>query len=131
MRKHNQIHTLGAPHYKEHFDFWESWRILSVPHGPKNLVVSPDVFAGNHLLTTHAKTYERMLQHRALYGDNCGVVWVLRTTWCSRMAAYPKEDYREFALINQRRSSNLGIQNCKMHWSIASLQRICGFMLKS
>jgi len=36
-----------------------------------------DLFAGSHLLTTHAKTCERMLRHRAVYGDNCGVVWVL------------------------------------------------------
>jgi len=52
-----------------------------------------------------------MLRHRALYGDNCGVLWVLRTTWCSRNAAHPKEEYRQFALINQRWSSNLGFGN--------------------
>jgi len=37
-----------------------------------------DLFAGNHLLTTHTKTCERMSRRRAVYGDNCGVVWVLR-----------------------------------------------------
>jgi len=25
MRKHNQIHTLGAPHYKAHFRFVRKW----------------------------------------------------------------------------------------------------------
>jgi len=49
MRNHNQIHTLGAPHGKAHF-------------GPKNTV------------TAHAKTCERMLRHRAVYGGNCGMV---------------------------------------------------------
>ena len=49
------------------------------------------MFAGNHLFTTHARTCERMLRHGAVYRDNCGVVWVLRTTWCSRRAVYPKE----------------------------------------
>jgi len=74
------------------------------------VVSFPDLFAGSHLLTARAKTCERMLRHRAVYGDNCGVVWTLRTTWCSRRAAHPKEEYREFALINQRRSSNLGFR---------------------
>jgi len=85
----------------------------------------PDLFAGNYLLIAHTKTCEQMLRHRAVYGDNCGVVWVLRTTWCSRRAAHPKEEYREFALINQRRA------NCIIHRSISSLKRKCGFMLKS
>jgi len=59
----------------------------------------PDLFTGNHLLTAHAKTCERMLRHRAVYGDNCGEVWVLRTAWCSRRAVHPEEEYREFVII--------------------------------
>jgi len=39
MRKHNQIHTLGARHYKAYFDFLENWRILSVLYGLKNTVI--------------------------------------------------------------------------------------------
>jgi len=38
MGKHNQIHTLGALHYKAQFDFWENYRILSAPYGLKNTV---------------------------------------------------------------------------------------------
>jgi len=34
----------------------------------------PDLLTGNHLLTAHAKTCERMLHHKEVYGDNCGVV---------------------------------------------------------
>jgi len=49
----------------------------------------PDLFAGNHLLTVHAKTCEGMLRHRAVYGDNCGVIWTLCTTWCSRRDLHP------------------------------------------
>jgi len=26
MRKHNEIHTLGAPHYKAHFRFLRKWK---------------------------------------------------------------------------------------------------------
>jgi len=39
-----------------------------------------------------------MLCHRLVYWDNCGVVRILRTIWCSWMAAHHKEQYREFAL---------------------------------
>jgi len=121
MRKHNQIHALGAPQYKAHFRFEDfKCALWSEKCGS-----CPDLFAGNHLLTAHAKTCARMLRHRAVYGDECEVVWVLRTTWCSRRAAHPKEEYREFELINQRRA------NCKIHRSISSLKRKCGFMLKS
>jgi len=42
--------------------------------------------------------------------EDCRTVWILRTTWCSQRAAYCKEQYREFALINQRQSSNLGFR---------------------
>jgi len=106
----NQIHTLGAPHYKAHFRFLRlkdcKFALWSKKYGGY-----PDLFAGNHLLTAHAKTCEWILRHRAVYGDNCGVVWVLHTSWCSQRAAHPKEEYREFALINQRRSGNLGFRN--------------------
>jgi len=47
------------------------------------------------------KTWEWMLHHRPVYWDNCRVVLILRTIWCSWRAD------REFALINQRQSSNL------------------------
>jgi len=43
-----------------------------------------------------------MLRHRKVYSHDCGVVWILRTTWCSRRAAHRKEQYREFDLINHR-----------------------------
>jgi len=59
------------------------------------VVSCPDLFVGKHLLTTHARTCEWMLHHRAVHGDNCRVVCVLRTTWCSRRAAHPQEDNRE------------------------------------
>jgi len=45
------------------------------------VVSCPDLFASNHLLTTHAKTCERMLHHRAVYGDNCLVECKFRTMW--------------------------------------------------
>jgi len=38
------------------------------------VVSCPGLFAGNHLLTAHAKNCERMLRRRVVYGDNCGVV---------------------------------------------------------
>jgi len=64
-----------------------------------------------------------MLRHRAVYGDNYGVVCVLPTTCCSRRAAHPKEEYREFALINQRRSSNLGFRTlAKLQNSLVDFQ---------
>jgi len=98
MRKHNQIHTLGAPHYKVHFRFEDfKCALWSEKCGS-----CPDLFSGNHLPTVNAKTCEQMLHHRAVYGDNCGAVWVLRTTGCGRRAVHPKEEHREFALINQR-----------------------------
>ena len=53
------------------------------------------------------KIWECMFCHRPVYWDDCTVVWKLRTTWCSQRAARRKEQYREFALINHRRSSNL------------------------
>jgi len=88
------------------------WRNKVVRSNKLSLTVVsyPDLFAGNHVLTAHAKTCVRMLRRRAVDGDNCGVVSILRTTWCSQKAAHPKEEYREFALINQRRNSNLGFQ---------------------
>jgi len=38
VRKHNQIHTLGTPHYKAHFQFLRELKHLSVPYGLKNMV---------------------------------------------------------------------------------------------
>ena len=134
MRKHNQIHTLCALHYKVHFRFLRKLKDCKCALWYEKCGSYPDLFTGNHLLTTHKKTCERMLRHGAVYGDNCRVVWVLRTTWCSWKAARRKEEYREFALINHRQSSNLGfwnLANCKIHWSISSLKRKWGFMLKS
>ena len=62
------------------------------------VVSCPDLFAGNHLLTMHAKTCERMLSYRVVYGNNCGVVWILCTTWCSPKAARHRNN-REFAAL--------------------------------
>jgi len=45
MRNYYQIHTLGAPHYKRTFDFWENERILSASYGPKNTVVEASISA--------------------------------------------------------------------------------------
>jgi len=73
MRKHNQIHTLAAPHYKAHLRFLRKLKDFNCPLWSEKYGC-PDLFAGNHLLTAHAKTCERMLRHRAVYGDNCGVV---------------------------------------------------------
>jgi len=53
------------------------------------------------------KTLERVLCHRLVYWDDCKVIWILRTTWCSRRAAHRNEQQREFVLINHRQSSNL------------------------
>jgi len=64
-------------------------RVLSAPYGLKNTVIALNLFAGDHLLTALAKTCEWMLHHRVVYGDNCGVVWVLPTTCCSQKAAHP------------------------------------------
>jgi len=74
MRKHNQIHTLGAPHYEAHFRFLRKLKGCKCALWSEKWGSCPDLFAGNHLLTVHAKTCERMLRHRAVYGDNCGVV---------------------------------------------------------
>jgi len=74
MRKHNQIHTLLAPHYKAHFRFLRKLKDFKCALWYETNSSCPDLFAGNHLLTVHAKTYERTLLHRAVYGDNCGVV---------------------------------------------------------
>jgi len=74
MRKHNQVHTLGAPHYKAHFRFLRKFKDFKCALWSEKYGNSPDLFAGNHLLAAHAKTCERMLRHKAVYGDNCGVV---------------------------------------------------------
>jgi len=74
MREHNQVHTLGAPHYKAHFRFLRKLKDFKCALWSEKCGSCPELFAGNHLLTAHAKTCERMLRHRAVYGDNCGVV---------------------------------------------------------
>jgi len=38
MRKHNQIHALGAPHYKAHTRFLWKLQDFSSSCGPKNTV---------------------------------------------------------------------------------------------
>jgi len=74
MRKHNQVYTLGALHYKAHFRFLRKLQDFKCTLWSEKYGSCPDLFTGNHLLTAHAKTYKRMLRHRAVYGDNCGVV---------------------------------------------------------
>jgi len=125
MRKHNQIHTLGTPHYKAHFRFLRKLKDFKYALWFEKYGSWP---------TAHAKTCEQVLRHRAVYGDSCGVVWILHTAWYSRKAAHPKEEYREIALMNQRRSSNLGFRNlAKLQNSSVDFlsKRQCGFMLKS
>jgi len=39
------------------------------------------------------KTWERMLRHRPIVWDHCGVVCILRSTWCSRRAVRRNEQY--------------------------------------
>ena len=57
MRKHNQIHILGTPHYKAHFLFLRNLgfkcALWSEKYGN-----CPNLFAGNHLLTALIKTCE-------------------------------------------------------------------------
>jgi len=38
MRKHNQIHKLGAPHYKAHFRFLKKLKDFKCASGPKSAV---------------------------------------------------------------------------------------------
>jgi len=52
MKKQNQIHTLGVPHCKVHFRFEDFKCAL----WSKKCSTCPDLFAGDHLLTAHAKT---------------------------------------------------------------------------
>jgi len=72
--KHNQIHTLGAPHYNAHFQFLRILKDFVCALLSEKCGSYLDLFAGNHLLTAHAKICERMLRHRAVYGGNCGMV---------------------------------------------------------
>jgi len=41
MKKHNQIHTLFAPHYKAHFRFLRKWKDFteSAPYGTKTTLI--------------------------------------------------------------------------------------------
>jgi len=66
MRKHKQIHTLGAPHYKAHFRFLRKSKDFRYALWSKIYGSCPDLFAGNHLFPAHAKTCERMIRHRAV-----------------------------------------------------------------
>jgi len=111
MRKHNQIHTLGTLHYEAHFRFLRKLKDFKSPHGLKNMVVALICSQAIICLPRTQKPVSKCYVILAVYGDNRGVVWVLRTTWCSWRAAHPKEEYIEFALINQRRSSNWGFLN--------------------
>jgi len=98
------------------------------------VVSCPDLFAGNHLLTAHAKTCERMLRHRAVYGNNCRVVCILHTTWCSQRVVHPKESTEILGYLMRDEVATWVSelwQICKIHRSISSLNRKCSFMLKS
>jgi len=74
MRKHNQIHALGAPHFKAHFRFLRKLKDCKCALWSEKCGSCPDLLAGNHVLTAHAKICELMLRHRAVCWDNCGVV---------------------------------------------------------
>jgi len=39
IRKHNQVHTLGVPHYKTHFLFKKIEGFECALKGPKNTVI--------------------------------------------------------------------------------------------
>jgi len=52
MRKHNQVHTLGAPHYKAHFRFLRKLKDFKCALWSEKYGSCPDLFAGNHLFTT-------------------------------------------------------------------------------
>jgi len=68
-----------------------------------------DLFACSRLLTAQ-NLGAKMLCHRLVHWDDCGVVWILHTTWCIQRTVRRKEEYREFASINHRQSNNLGFQ---------------------
>jgi len=74
MRNYNQIYTSDTSHYKAHFRFLRKLKDFKCASWSEKYGSCPDLFAGNHLLTAHAKTCEQMLHHRAVNGDNCGVV---------------------------------------------------------
>jgi len=57
MRKH-QFHTLGALHYKAHFRFLRKLKNFKCALWSEKYGSCHDLFAGNHLLTAHAKTCE-------------------------------------------------------------------------
>ena len=58
MRKHNQIHILGAPHYKAHFRFLRNLKDFKCALWSEKYGNCPYLLAGNHLLTALAKTCE-------------------------------------------------------------------------
>jgi len=49
MRKHYQIHTLGAPHYKAHFRFLRKLKDFKCALWSEKYGSCPDLFPGNHL----------------------------------------------------------------------------------
>jgi len=72
-----------------------------------------EIFKNDGLACRHPSAYCTKLGsecYRPVYWEIWGVVWILRTTWCSQKAAWHKEQYKEFALINHRWNSNLGFQ---------------------
>jgi len=48
--------ALGAPHYKAHFRFLRKLKAFKCAFWSEKHGSCPDLFAGNHLLTAHAKT---------------------------------------------------------------------------
>ena len=58
MRKLNQVHTLGAPHYKAHFRFLRNLKGFKCALSSEKYGNCPNFFGGNHLLTALAKTCE-------------------------------------------------------------------------
>jgi len=67
----------------------------------------PDLFSGNHLLTVQKPVsewyvIEQFIGSIAEWSEHYALLW------CSRKATHREEQDRVFALVNQRRSSNLG-----------------------
>ena len=50
MREH-QVHTLGAPHYKAHFQFLRKLKDFKCALWSEKYSSCPDLFTGIHLLT--------------------------------------------------------------------------------
>jgi len=70
-----------------------------------------------------------MLHHRTVCWDHCTAAWILRTTcilmYCSQRATHRKEQERECAFINQRRSGNVGFWTlCTWQWYSSFYEQI-------